>query len=178
MGAKETVEVTGHLMDTGILSRILDDIRDYGGDYVLDMFEVGHEAHDPSSARITVEADDDESLQRLLMRLQTRGVNPTSTGEASTRPAEVMVPTVSRTCSLFCAETSLTSLDMAPSTSRERATKTSPAAVSPTFRLFRLNSSTPSSFSRSRIWALRADWETCNRAAARLKCLSSATARA
>ena len=36
MGAKATVEVTGHLMDSGILSRILDDIRDYGGDYVLE----------------------------------------------------------------------------------------------------------------------------------------------
>ncbi len=41
-------------MDSGILSRILDDIRDYGGDYVIDTFDVGHEAHDPSSARITV----------------------------------------------------------------------------------------------------------------------------
>jgi lysine-ketoglutarate reductase/saccharopine dehydrogenase-like protein (TIGR00300 family) len=89
MGAKETVEVTGHLMDSGILSRILDDIRDYGGDYVLDRFDVGHDAHDPSSALITVEAADDESLQRLLMRLQTRGVNPMAHGEATTRLAEL-----------------------------------------------------------------------------------------
>ena len=87
MGAKETVEVTGHLMDSGILSRVLDDIRDYGGDYVLERFDVGHDAHDPSSARITVEAADDDSLQRLLMRLQTRGVNAMAHGEASTRPA-------------------------------------------------------------------------------------------
>ena len=85
MGASETVEVTGHLMDSGILSRILDDIRDYGGDYVIDTFDVGHEAHDPSSARITVEADDDASLQRLLMRLQTRGVNQLDPGEAVDR---------------------------------------------------------------------------------------------
>ena len=62
-------------MDSGILSRVLDDIREYGGDFVIEEFDVGHEAHDPSSARITVEAPDDESLQRLLMRLQTRGVN-------------------------------------------------------------------------------------------------------
>ena len=40
MGASETVEVTGHLMDSGILSRILDDIRDYGGDYTIDTFDV------------------------------------------------------------------------------------------------------------------------------------------
>ncbi|MCF6377285.1 TIGR00300 family protein [Nocardioides KLBMP 9356] len=89
MGASETVEVTGHLMDSGILSRILDDIRDYGGDYSIDTFDVGHEAHDPSSARITVRADDDTSLQRLLMRLQTRGVNQLDPGEAVTAEAEL-----------------------------------------------------------------------------------------
>jgi lysine-ketoglutarate reductase/saccharopine dehydrogenase-like protein (TIGR00300 family) len=75
VGARETVEVTGHLMDSGILSRVLDDIRRYGGDYVIEEFDVGHEAHDPSSARITVETADDSTLQRLLMQLQTRGVN-------------------------------------------------------------------------------------------------------
>jgi hypothetical protein len=88
VGSRETVEVTGHLMDSGILSRILDDIRDYGGDYVLERFDVGHEAHDPSSARITVEAEDDASLQRLLMRLQTRGVNALTHGEAVLATAE------------------------------------------------------------------------------------------
>ena len=41
MHASETVEITGHLMDTGILSRVLDDIREYGGDYVIDKFDVG-----------------------------------------------------------------------------------------------------------------------------------------
>ena len=88
MGARETVEVTGHLMDSGILSRVLDDIREYGGDFVIEEFDVGHEAHDPSSARITVEAPDDESLQRLLMRLQTRGVNQLSHGDAAVATAE------------------------------------------------------------------------------------------
>lgn len=88
MGSSETVEVTGHLMDSGILSRILDDIRDYGGDYVIDQFDVGHEATDPSSARITVEAEDEDSLQRLLMRLQTRGVNQIEPGEAVVGVAE------------------------------------------------------------------------------------------
>lgn len=88
MGSTETVEVTGHLMDSGLLSRILDDIRAYGGDYVIDKFDVGHEAHDPSSARITIAAADDESLQRLLMRLQTRGVNQLEPGEAVVGVAE------------------------------------------------------------------------------------------
>ena len=89
MSASETVEVTGHLMDSGILSRILDDIREYDGDYVIDRFDVGHEAADTSNARITVTAEDDEALQRLLMRLQTRGVNQVDPGEAATAEAEM-----------------------------------------------------------------------------------------
>jgi lysine-ketoglutarate reductase/saccharopine dehydrogenase-like protein (TIGR00300 family) len=76
-------------MDSGILSRVLDDIRDFGGDYVIEQFDVGHDAHDPSSARITVEAADDSSLQRLLMRLQTRGVNQVSASDAILATAEV-----------------------------------------------------------------------------------------
>ncbi|MCW2773659.1 MAG: bifunctional enzyme conserved domain protein, partial [Nocardioides sp.] len=36
MSAHETVEITGHLMDHGILSRVLDDIREYSGDYTID----------------------------------------------------------------------------------------------------------------------------------------------
>ncbi|EON23330.1 LOR/SDH bifunctional protein [Nocardioides sp. CF8] len=85
----ESVEVTGHLMDSGILSRILDDIREYGGDYVIDRFDVGHEASDTSRATILVTAEDDESLQRLLMRLQTRGVNQIDPGEASVTVADL-----------------------------------------------------------------------------------------
>ncbi|MGH3473066.1 MAG: TIGR00300 family protein [Nocardioidaceae bacterium] len=81
--ASETVEITGHLMDSGILSRVLDDVREYGGDHLIERFDVGHDTADTSYARIAVTADDEETLQRLLMRLQTRGVNMVSPGEAT-----------------------------------------------------------------------------------------------
>ena len=84
----ETVEITGHLMDSGILSRVLDDIREYGGDYVIDHFTVGHDRDDTSRATILVTTDDDEDLQRLLMRLQTHGVNQVDPGEATTSQAD------------------------------------------------------------------------------------------
>jgi lysine-ketoglutarate reductase/saccharopine dehydrogenase-like protein (TIGR00300 family) len=87
--ASETVEITGHLIDTGILSRVLDDVREYGGDWVIDRFDVGHDAADLSSATITVSTDDDEDLQRLLMRLQTRGVNSVDPGQVDTSTCEV-----------------------------------------------------------------------------------------
>jgi lysine-ketoglutarate reductase/saccharopine dehydrogenase-like protein (TIGR00300 family) len=85
----ETVEITGHLMDTGILSRVLDDIREYGGDWVIDRIDVGREAGDTSHAVITVSAEEDEALERLLMRLQTRGVNQVDPGEASVSEVEM-----------------------------------------------------------------------------------------
>jgi lysine-ketoglutarate reductase/saccharopine dehydrogenase-like protein (TIGR00300 family) len=85
----ETVEISGHLMDSGILSRVLEDVREYGGDWVVDRFDLGHEKDDASYARITVRAPDEETLQRTLMRLQTKGVNLTDPGEAVLQPAEV-----------------------------------------------------------------------------------------
>ena len=89
MHVSETVEITGHLIDTGILSRVLDDVREYGGDWVINRFDVGHDAADLSSATITVSTADDEDLQRLLMRLQSRGVNSVDPGQVETATCEV-----------------------------------------------------------------------------------------
>ena len=85
----EHVEITGHLMDTGVLSRVLDDIREYGGDWVIEKIDVGRESGDMSTATIKVWCDDEDDLQRLLMRLQTRGVNQVDPGEASVEVAEI-----------------------------------------------------------------------------------------
>src|SRR5688572_13073758 len=76
-------------MDSGVLSRILDDIREYGGDWVIEKIDVGRESGDMSTATIKVWCDDEDDLQRLLMRLQTRGVNQVDPGEASVEVAEV-----------------------------------------------------------------------------------------
>src|SRR3954464_320431 len=74
-------------MDTGVLAKILDDVLDYGGDYTIEHFEVGKTHEDESYARIVVLAESNEDLQRLLMRMQTHGVNQVDPGAAVTRPA-------------------------------------------------------------------------------------------
>lgn len=88
MKTTETVEITGHLMDTGMLARILDDVLEYGGDYVIERLDVGRTHTDESYARIGVSSDEEEPLQRLLMRLQTHGVNQVDPGEAVVRLAD------------------------------------------------------------------------------------------
>jgi lysine-ketoglutarate reductase/saccharopine dehydrogenase-like protein (TIGR00300 family) len=86
--ASEQVEIRGHLIDSGILSGVLNDIKEYGADYTIDRFDVGHEQQDLSYATLTVSAEDDEALQRLLMRIQTRGLNQVDPGSAETAVAE------------------------------------------------------------------------------------------
>ncbi|HET9945746.1 MAG TPA: TIGR00300 family protein, partial [Actinomycetes bacterium] len=66
----------------GVLSRVLDDILEYGGDYTIDKFEVGKTPVDESYARLTVRSEDPEVMARIVMRLMTHGVNPTDPGEA------------------------------------------------------------------------------------------------
>ena len=88
MTASEVLETTGHLMDSGVLARVLDDVLAYGGDYRIDRLDVGRAHDDESYARIVVSADDDEALARLLMRLQTHGMNQVDPGEAVVREVE------------------------------------------------------------------------------------------
>jgi lysine-ketoglutarate reductase/saccharopine dehydrogenase-like protein (TIGR00300 family) len=83
----ETVEITGHLMDTGVLARVLDDVLEYGGDYKVDRLDLGREHDDESYARIAIGADDGETLQRILNRVQIHGVNPVNAVDADLRPA-------------------------------------------------------------------------------------------
>ena len=85
MPFSEQVEITGHLMDSGVLARVLDDVLDYGGDYVVDRIDLGRNHDDESHAVLTVAADTEEHLQRLLMRAHAHGVNLVDPGEALLR---------------------------------------------------------------------------------------------
>jgi len=87
MHETETVEVRGHILDSGVLARILDDVLEYGGDYRIERLDVGRQHADFSTARLEIGADDADQLSRILMRLQTHGVNTVEPGEAVLRPA-------------------------------------------------------------------------------------------
>jgi lysine-ketoglutarate reductase/saccharopine dehydrogenase-like protein (TIGR00300 family) len=81
------VELTGHLMDTGILARVLDDVLESGGDYRIENLELGRQHEDESRAEIEIRAEDGELLDRIVMRLQTHGANAVDPGTATLRPA-------------------------------------------------------------------------------------------
>ncbi len=86
--AQETVQIRGHLLDSGVLSRCASDVRALGGDYVIERLEVGKDSGDESYARILVTADDEERLATILMRLNVHGVNMVEPGEAVVREVD------------------------------------------------------------------------------------------
>ncbi len=88
MASSEQVEITGHLMDSGVLARVLDDVLDYGADYVVDRIDLGRNHDDESHAVLTIAAPTEEHLQRVLMRAHAHGVNLVEPGEAVLRDAD------------------------------------------------------------------------------------------
>lgn len=87
MTSTEAVQLQGHLIDSGQLSRTLDDILDAGADYEIEDLVFGKTKDDTSTARILVSHDDEVALSDLLVRLQTHGANPVETADAITEPA-------------------------------------------------------------------------------------------
>lgn len=76
MSASELVEVTGHIIDSLILAKILDEILDFEADYRIVEMDVGRGPADLSRARIEVTAPDEEALGALLSRLHPHGAHP------------------------------------------------------------------------------------------------------
>jgi lysine-ketoglutarate reductase/saccharopine dehydrogenase-like protein (TIGR00300 family) len=84
----ESIEVSGHIVDSLLLAKILDAILDAGCDYEIVDFAIGKTSLDPSRARIDVSGDD-EVLGALLDGLQVHGANRVEQHEATLEPAAV-----------------------------------------------------------------------------------------
>src|SRR6478752_2432710 len=68
--ASEAVELSGHIIDSGLFTGILDEITAGSGRYDVEQFQVGRTHDDPSYLRLLVTAPTEHALDRLLGRLQ------------------------------------------------------------------------------------------------------------
>jgi lysine-ketoglutarate reductase/saccharopine dehydrogenase-like protein (TIGR00300 family) len=71
--AAEEVELEGHIIDSLILPKVLDDILTRGGSYVLKDMQVGQRQTDPSYARIEVRAANEQALSDILASIHEHG---------------------------------------------------------------------------------------------------------
>ncbi len=81
------MEVQGHLIDSLILSKILDAIMERGGDFEFQEFRVGRKRADHSYARIVIWGENQKHLDSILSEVTRYGATLTETPEVSYEPA-------------------------------------------------------------------------------------------
>jgi lysine-ketoglutarate reductase/saccharopine dehydrogenase-like protein (TIGR00300 family) len=74
MSAYEDIRLEGHIIDSLLLPRVLDDILERGGEYRILRFRMGRNKDDHSLALLRVTAPDEEQLGTILRDLQQHGV--------------------------------------------------------------------------------------------------------
>lgn len=87
--AVEEVEVHGHIIDSLLLPKILDEILTRGGSYVLKEIRVGQRQQDPSHARIEVRAPAEAVLREILDAIHDHGAAPTATQDCTVVEADM-----------------------------------------------------------------------------------------
>src|SRR5688572_13438073 len=83
----ETVEVSGHIVDSLLLAKVLDAILDAGRDYAISHFAVGKTSLAPSRARLEVSGPADVVAQ-LVDDLHVHGANRMQDSDARLVPAD------------------------------------------------------------------------------------------
>lgn len=74
----EEVEISGHIIDSLILPKVLDRITAGGGKFRITKITIGQARHDPSFAVIEVRASTHETMQRILAQIADDGAVPTT----------------------------------------------------------------------------------------------------
>ncbi len=69
----ETIELRGHIIDSLILPKVLDQIVTQRATFNIVEFKIGQKRIDPSLARIEIQAPDQASLDELIERLRQHG---------------------------------------------------------------------------------------------------------
>jgi lysine-ketoglutarate reductase/saccharopine dehydrogenase-like protein (TIGR00300 family) len=88
-GFVEEVEIQGHIIDSLILPKVLDEILTHGGSYVLKDIRIGQRQSDPSYARVEVRAPQPTTLQEILDVIHDHGAVPTLAQDCTTVPADM-----------------------------------------------------------------------------------------
>ena len=87
MNSYEDIKLEGHIIDSLLLPRVLDDILERGGEYRILRFRMGREKDDQSLALLRVSAPSEEQLQTILKGLQKHGVEIVEQNDVRLEPA-------------------------------------------------------------------------------------------
>src|SRR5881396_2235924 len=83
----ETIELRGHIIDSLILPKVLDQILTHGANFKIGEIKIGQRRADQSFARIEVSAETNDALDELLLRLRQHGAEVAERADAQLAPA-------------------------------------------------------------------------------------------
>ena len=85
----EHVTIRGHIIDSLTLPKVLDEIIEFGASFEIVDLQIGVKHEDESFARIKVNADSEDELNKLVDRLLPHGANPDTFEDATVTEADV-----------------------------------------------------------------------------------------
>lgn len=81
--ARSVVQLSGHIIDSLILPKVLDLIINLGAEFEIIDIDIGHRRTDRSAARIRIDAPSAAILEEILARIKEHGALPLETEEES-----------------------------------------------------------------------------------------------
>src|SRR5262245_25713454 len=90
----QDIELRGHIIDSLLLPKVLDEILSRGGNFKIRELHVGQQRTDPSRARIEVSGPSPEAVDEMIGRLRQHGAEliQESDVELSESPADGVFP--------------------------------------------------------------------------------------
>ena len=85
----EEVELQGHIIDSLLLPKVLDEILTRGGSYVMKDMKLGKRQIDPSYTRIEIKADSREQLDEIFAAIHDHGAVSTTPRDCEVEKADM-----------------------------------------------------------------------------------------
>ena len=78
---QEVVEAQGHLVDSHVMEQIFDTVVEFGGRFEVEQFRIGRTNSDGSYLRLKIDAEDSESMEKMLSQLLGLGCSMVDSGD-------------------------------------------------------------------------------------------------
>ena len=88
-GFVEDIEIQGHIIDSLLLPKVLDEILTHGGSYVIKDIRIGQRQEDTSHAVVEVRAATAEKLRDILDAIHDHGAVPIADRDCTIVPADM-----------------------------------------------------------------------------------------
>jgi len=87
---EETVELKGHIIDSLLLPKVLDQVLARGAEYEIARIDIGVRRSDPSYARIILRTDNKSIMDELLATIKVHGAEPVESEDACLVAADLV----------------------------------------------------------------------------------------